>query len=368
MTTHYAGCREKFGSFHHASYRTAYDCKKPYIAGKSAIKPQGQVDGPSKQTGGAKSASAAKDATAPSGGGVVSKKAPVKLSIVSKTASAVKSKYNSIITTRRAKALAATTGGDSGSGQSQVVRPGPRRGKPVDRVALKSSRGGRAKVSDSCRSAFEMSDTSAFNKVTTMRPLVSLTRLSPDLLRPLNGQDSIVNKIESSIKKRDALEAADACAESVANQENEESQTEQTKQVHVVDAKQQSGGEKRESGTEQMAREKSPASDAKQQSCVQKEKDGSGTKQKERERSPVVEAGKSSTVPTAATPEGCDIDESAGRENGAAAIPNETDSGTTPAKKNQSLESLVETCKAKLRENADEVGVTRNVSPHYNGN
>ena len=294
----------------------------------------------------------------------MSKKAAVKLSIVSKTASAVKSKYNSIITTRRAKALAATTGGDSGSGHSQAVRPGPRRGKPVDRVALKTSRNSRAKVSDSCRSAFEMSDTSAFNKVTTMRPLVSLTRLSPDLLRPLNGQDSIANKIESSIKKRDALEAADACAESVANQENEESQTEQTKQAHVVDAKQQSGGEKRESGTEQMAREKSPPGDAKQNSCVQNEKDGSGTEQKERENSPpVVEAGKASTVATAATPERCDIDESDGRENAAAASPHETDSGTTPAKKNQSLESLVETCKAKLRENADEVGVTRNVSP-----
>ena len=356
LSTHYAGFREKFGSFHHASYRTSYDCKKPYIAGRSAVKPPGQVGGPSKPT--AKSASAAhtaKDATAPSGGGVASKKAPVKLSIVSKTASAVKSKYNSIITTRRAKALAA--GAESGSGQLQAVRSGSRRGKVV--ATSKTSRVGRAKVADSCRSAFEMSDISALHReVATMRPLVSLTRLSPDILRPLNGQDSIVNKIESSIKKRDAQEAADSCTESP---ENEESQT-----GRVVNAKQQYGGEKGESGTEQVEREKSPASEAKQQSCVQK--DESVTVQKERENSPAIDAGKPSTVPTAAapdvvSPESCLADESAGRENAAAATPHETDSCTTPAKKNQSLESLVETCKAKLRENADEVSVTRSVFP-----
>lgn len=270
------------------------------------------------------------DTTVPSGSSVVGKNTHAKgsvkrgneLSIVSKTASAVKSKYNSIITTRRAKEMAA--GSDSGSVQVQAVRTGSLQGK---------GRLNRAEVSESCGSGFEMSDVSVLHsEVTRLRPLVTLTRMSPDMLQPLSEQ-STVRKIEDTIKKRDALKA-DADRETGADHLEDESSTEQMEQAPVTDAK-QSSGQKDESGTEQMEQEQPAVNEAKEQ--------------------PTVAAVAATDIVSLKV---CGVDESTGGENAASATPCETDSNTASYKKNKFLESLVETCKAKLGVNADEVGVT----------
>jgi len=336
----YICCREKFGSFHYASYRTPYDRKKPYIS-KTASK--GEVSGTAKSSSETKYTVIAKDTAAPSGGSVgknTRAKSSVKRagepSIVSKTASAVKSKYNSIITTRRAKALATT--GETSSGQSQPVRTTSRRGNGA---TWRSTRGGHAKVSDSCRSAFEMTDAFALqNEATRFRPQVSLTRMSPDILRPPSGH-SIVSKIEDTIKKLDALEAA-GCAETVADHRKDESENSQTEREPLSNANPRSGDLKDKSGNKQMEQEKSVVAEA--------------------EKTPVVAVAAANVEATEASDA-----RSTGEENAAPATAHETsDSPATSSKKNKYLESVVETCKAKLRVDCEEVGDARNIYPSYN--
>ena len=145
-----------------------------------------------------------------------------------------------------------------------------------------------------------------------------------------------MSKIEDTIKKLDALEAAD-CAETVADHRKDES----------------------ENG--QMERE--PTSDANPRSSDLKDK--SGSKQMEQEKSVVTEAEKTPVAAVAAANvESTEVSDarSTGEENVASATAHETsDSRATSSKKNKFLESVVETCKAKLGLDCEEVGDTQNI-------
>lgn len=94
--------KEKFGSFEYAPFRTLYDSSSPYLekSGKNSPKIKSLQIYPSPASSNSPDANVMNQKKKQSTKGV-SEKMSEKVSVITKTASAVKNKYSSIITTRR---------------------------------------------------------------------------------------------------------------------------------------------------------------------------------------------------------------------------------------------------------------------------
>ena len=178
-----AGFREKFGSFVYLPYRTPYNVRDPYPAVKPAKTPS---------RGGRRVPPATTDAKSSARLGAARR---VGASIASKTASAVKSKYSSIITTRRAKAAqqAAAPSARAASRRQQGAAPRTRAESGGRRGAAPSR--GRQGAAPSRGRQGAAPSASAASAAVPAAPRVAA-----------GGARRVLEKIEGAMKQRQELE------------------------------------------------------------------------------------------------------------------------------------------------------------------
>ena len=180
-----AGFREKFGSFVYLPYRTPYNVRDPYPAVKPAKTPSRGGRRVPAMTTSTDAKSSARLGAARRGGA----------SIASKTASAVKSKYSSIITTRRAKAAqqAAAPSARAASRRQQGAAPRTRAESGGRRGAAPSR--GRQGVAPSRGRQGAAPSASAASAAVPAAPRVAA-----------GGARRVLEKIEGAMKQRQELE------------------------------------------------------------------------------------------------------------------------------------------------------------------